>query len=550
MCLINVAPAGTDKKSKLFLEAIKRGFDTNGDGVGIAYKGINQEGIHIRKKIMTYKEFIDYYMTLNLPAASEVIIHHRMGTSGGRNDSNCHPFVCDAFDIKMTSGYTDAPIMAHNGIFSEYSFSGSKHSDTYHFIEEYLLKEKAPNGYMSLLDYIYTDPAFAYKDHLSILSGNKLAFMFPKKGRAISLLGTFIKDGDYYFSNYSYKSYLFDKGGSSFKNNIAIDEELEEDLDTPFIDSLIGIGQQPLRIPQLFDYRDNQSDEEEEETHEPVVKTRFSPIIPKDFEETLKKEIEEEEKKKMAASKMGPISTIKSYSDINEENAYDQEKREIDFTKKKSKESENTYLIPDKYYTIDSIHKLATTGVQPLAETHKIFPQGILILPTIENYSEFFLVAARTDAYHKKGDIVQLNNPPFDDKVLKNNLICNVNTYEEKLTWNPLQHFDRYYILPRPELAYYYKDYMKLIKTFNFSRSALKKFQKLYDKNKQIINVKGYGGVYREAIDLFIKQCELIVDIKKEVQRTNNHEFLQEEIDFINGISVASKVNRIMSLVH
>lgn len=216
MCLISISPKGTDKYSEFFLKALKTGSISNTDGMGFAYKKHNEERIFISKGYFTIKTLTDALKECNLEENDELIVHQRIGTSGKVDAENCHPFVISdkQEEIITTDGFIEKPIVAHNGIFYDFSIKHSIFSDTYHFVHLMLsyphisnfLKEDV-EGFENLLN------------TLGILSNNKLALLYPDKGLVVT--SGFTSDNGYLFSNKGYVSY-------GYRNVGGREEEVEE----------------------------------------------------------------------------------------------------------------------------------------------------------------------------------------------------------------------------------------------------------------------------------------------------------------------------------
>jgi hypothetical protein len=196
MCLISVAPKGSDKYSEFFIGSIKNGFNGNTDGSGFAIKYPDGR-IYIAKGFFKWDDLIKSYKEQEAPEDSEVIVHSRIGTSGEINDVNCHPFIISEkqSDILSHSVFTDKPVVAHNGIFYSYTERGSLYSDTYHYVKRFLSIPEV----IALLkrDEVIFEDLFSTK----ILS-NKLAVLFPDSD--LVLLGDFKEDQGYKFSNGGY----------------------------------------------------------------------------------------------------------------------------------------------------------------------------------------------------------------------------------------------------------------------------------------------------------------------------------------------------------
>lgn len=211
MCLITALPKGKVKYSEHLEKFIRNGMQTNTDGSGFMYKRSGTNLVNISKGYRTSDAILEAIKNLNLKEEDELVVHHRIGTSGEKNAINMHPFVVSesAMILQATEGEFNLPIMAHNGVFSEFTDRASLYNDTYHFVQQLVAVPE-------ILALIAREPSKFEKLFKSILSYNKLAFLFPD--RDMVLIGNFTEDDGYYHSNGGYKSYVYDKGGSSTKN--------------------------------------------------------------------------------------------------------------------------------------------------------------------------------------------------------------------------------------------------------------------------------------------------------------------------------------------
>lgn len=186
MCIIAIKPRG----QKLFGEkTIRTMFRNNPDGAGLMFNEDNK--VRYIKGFMRVEQLLAYLNERDW-VDKNLVLHFRLGTSGLMDEQNCHPF--PVYDENDVNGTTDIAVV-HNGILSRYSYDNDLNSDTYHFTEEVLAN----------LDYGFQN------NHnvmflLSELIGdyNKLCFL-DKEGN-IRLIGNFIRDDGFLYSNYSYKS--------------------------------------------------------------------------------------------------------------------------------------------------------------------------------------------------------------------------------------------------------------------------------------------------------------------------------------------------------
>lgn len=204
MCLVSVKPKGIEL-NELFFNGVASGVESNGDGSGFAFKKAGESKIYISKGYLSADEIINAIKSHNLQKDDELIVHSRIGTSGGRNKVNMHPFVVSEKmdDILTTEGYVEYPVLAHNGIFSKFSDYHSEYSDTFHFTRRFMSIPEV----QSLLkrDQVTFESIY---DHF--LGSNKVSILFPDCG--LINIGKFVEDQGFLFSNGGYKY------GRSYRN--------------------------------------------------------------------------------------------------------------------------------------------------------------------------------------------------------------------------------------------------------------------------------------------------------------------------------------------
>lgn len=212
MCLITVCPKGTVKYNSDIESFVRNGMFTNTHGSGFAYKKNNSKLINLHKGFNTVDELLTELKKLKLKLNDELIIHHRIGTSGERNAINMHPFLVseDSGLLQSIKGEFNIPVMAHNGVFGTYSDHNSPYNDTYHFVKDFIATPE-------VLNLLKRDSSKFYKMFKPVINNNKLSFLFPD--RDLILLGDFTEDNGYYHSNGGYKNYVYDRGGVNNTKN-------------------------------------------------------------------------------------------------------------------------------------------------------------------------------------------------------------------------------------------------------------------------------------------------------------------------------------------
>lgn len=213
MCLISICPKGTEKLNDKVENFIKQGLSSNTDGSGIMWKKDKDNKVNIKKGLKTFDDIKKAIEEANLTLEDELIIHHRIGTSGERNEINTHPFIVseDYSVIKQIEGSFNLPAMAHNGVFYSYTNYNSKFNDTFHFTNEFI-------AIPEVLSLLKNKTALFKELFTPKLGTNKLAFLFPD--RDLLMIGNFVTEDGYYHSNGGYKKFVYDKGGSSSYYNM------------------------------------------------------------------------------------------------------------------------------------------------------------------------------------------------------------------------------------------------------------------------------------------------------------------------------------------
>lgn len=195
MCVIAVKPANVAMMDDKIIENM---WYNNDDGAGFMYPG--HGGVKIHKGYMTLKSFKKALKSLNKEidtTATPIVLHFRIGTSGGNIAGNTHPFpVSENLAALQKTQLTTPLAVAHNGII-DIRPRKKNISDTM----EYILSQLAPL-YQLKKDF-YRHEAGKQLIYNAIQS--KMAFM-DAAGR-ISLIGKFEKADGVIYSNSSYRAF-------------------------------------------------------------------------------------------------------------------------------------------------------------------------------------------------------------------------------------------------------------------------------------------------------------------------------------------------------
>lgn len=191
MCIIAIKPKGKE----MFPEStIRTMFANNPDGSGYMYT--YDEHLVIHKGFMTVDDLLkdlDRNGQIIDSYNKTIVFHFRIGTSGFNDRLNCHPY--PIYEKNATTIW-DAEIgVAHNGILKDYEPSkNSDINDTQVFIKEVLRGLKKGFQYDK-------DKMFLISE---LIGSNKLAFL--DENGYLGLVGNFITDNGYIYSNSSYKT--------------------------------------------------------------------------------------------------------------------------------------------------------------------------------------------------------------------------------------------------------------------------------------------------------------------------------------------------------
>jgi predicted glutamine amidotransferase len=203
MCIIVSKEKNKKIPSRQILENC---FNSNPDGAGFMYT-LNHRVI-IEKGFFTFDEFYNRLMevddALNLQKKS-LVMHFRIGTSGGYTAGVCHPFpVTNNVDELQKTETNSKLAMVHNGVISNYTFG--KLSDTQNFVKDFVYPLSKINcnflNNKNAINLLYQQSA-----------ATKLCFL--DRNDNITYVGNFITDKGIKYSNSSYKDYVWTP---SYKN--------------------------------------------------------------------------------------------------------------------------------------------------------------------------------------------------------------------------------------------------------------------------------------------------------------------------------------------
>lgn len=190
MCVAIFRPSGSILTKKL----LKKAHSNNPDSWGFAYPHDNQNEMVVKHGLSGFRQFWRAYR--NIPANRPALIHFRIGTSGGFDEANCHPFLIDKKHALIHNGNLEYRLKEKNL---------EKVSDTAVFVKNYLepaftdpnLKDKD----------FWKSEAFRWLLEESIGDTNKIVILDAEgEGVIFNEVSGEWEDNGAWFSNTSYKT--------------------------------------------------------------------------------------------------------------------------------------------------------------------------------------------------------------------------------------------------------------------------------------------------------------------------------------------------------
>lgn len=269
MCLISIKPMGKSWDTAFFIDAIRAGFEGNGDLSGFALYEYTTGRVYVDKNYKEPGEMLYTLRNMTIKDSDMLVIHHRLATDGPVNHYNCQPIIIPLMGTKSSrmmeshlSGYVDCPVLMHNGLINKYR-GDRKYSDSYLFAKEFL-------GEKTKVWDAIRDPQKFSIEHQTMLGWSKCAILNPgmTKLSGLFLIGEeFIKDGGYMFSNNGYKYHkTYGYSGKAFND--------EEDSNESFLKLLAAGG--------------DIDETKEIETPDDYSNLTFVTEMPKEYEDKLK----------------------------------------------------------------------------------------------------------------------------------------------------------------------------------------------------------------------------------------------------------------------
>ena len=195
-------------------EYVKQMFRRNRDGAGVAYWDADKKAVVMRKGFMNLSDLLKYLGKIKNPEKIDLVLHCRIGTSGGNTKLNCHPYPLWE-ENRYLKGCFDT-VMFHNGVLDNFGYSGELpgENDTQAFIRKCI--NKLPKNFLR------NDAVCSLIERA--IGYNKLVFL-SKDG--LTMIGKFIEEDGFFFSNTSYQAPVFPSYSRGFRQTMLFDDDEE-----------------------------------------------------------------------------------------------------------------------------------------------------------------------------------------------------------------------------------------------------------------------------------------------------------------------------------
>jgi len=221
MCLIITGESNKIRNTLLTTDNLLDDiYQSNSDGVGIMYA--NKHGLKVIKKICRSIHEM-YTFISNMPDDDRnMAIHFRMKTHGDIDLFNCHPYSVIEGEVAMM----------HNGILDTGNKKDPSKSDTWHFIQDYLVDTviEAPavvhaDGFRTMVGEFIGNNRFVFMDKYGTMSHVNFDQGIEHDGMWFS--NTYAWSPGLLIPNFRYASAYASYGGWSWER----EDELEDRLD-------------------------------------------------------------------------------------------------------------------------------------------------------------------------------------------------------------------------------------------------------------------------------------------------------------------------------
>ena len=210
MCIIVYKPKNKKLPKK---DILNNCFNNNNDGAGYMFSNNNK--VIIKKGFDNfnkfYKSVLNDYKKYDLKNKN-LVLHFRIGTSGGINQQKTHPFAISDNISLLNKIYLKSDYgLVHNGILYDYVENKFNLSDTQNFVKTFIYP------LLKLANYDLKNH-FIKKLITKELEHDKMIILDKKDN--VYMFGDFIKDKDIYYSNSTYENYnIFYKKNINYTQN-------------------------------------------------------------------------------------------------------------------------------------------------------------------------------------------------------------------------------------------------------------------------------------------------------------------------------------------
>ena len=190
MCVAVFSPKGVNAPTE---EQIRKMFNANPDGAGIAYNGRGGKVVY-EKGFMDVESLLERLRPLEQWKNKNLGLHFRIGTSGKNDPATCHPMPITTSISKMREIKGEGPVLFHNGVLGTGGIVDDNSSDTQDFVVAFEPMLKKP--VKSVARTIAIE---------SFIGDSKLLVMYDHN--KYKMYGDWKKDGDLFVSNLYYTYY-------------------------------------------------------------------------------------------------------------------------------------------------------------------------------------------------------------------------------------------------------------------------------------------------------------------------------------------------------
>ena len=199
MCVIAVSPIG----EKVPREVFERMWRSNDDGFGMMYRA--RDGVAILKGLLDMEEAWEAYS--QLPERVPHVLHFRLATHGGVKPELTHPFVVHEESPLVQAGVSERPVLAHNGVWSLHALKQKEVQ-----LEGPVSDTRVLAAWLGRLAKKRPIKEVLKERYYEVLSAGRVVVVDPATWR-LHLVGHWIREGDFLFSNHSFRENLYALSG-------------------------------------------------------------------------------------------------------------------------------------------------------------------------------------------------------------------------------------------------------------------------------------------------------------------------------------------------